>query len=128
MATTRWMIGLGVGLGLCVAQAVSPASAGDDLDDAALRQQLVGQTIKWWTDGGFLHGALDLAADGRAAITMEPPVGADVGHWRINASHLCTTWQSARAGQELCYRVRQIDAQRFVTTSGHVFELIGPMM
>jgi hypothetical protein len=126
MATTRWTIGMSMAAALGLA--ALPARAGDDLNDAALRQQLVGQTIKWWTDGGFLHGALDLAADGRAAITMEPPVGADTGQWRINASQLCTTWQSARDGRELCYRVRQIDARRFVTTSGHVFELIGPMM
>ncbi len=126
MALKHW-VGL---MGLMAAMAASSvgARAEGELTEAQLRQNLVGQSIMWWADGGFLHGALDLTADGRAAITIEHPVGSDVGRWRILASQLCTTWSSARDGAELCYHVRQITAHRFVTTSGHVFELVGPSM
>lgn len=126
MALKHWVAIVGL-MGAIVASAPSVRAEGE-LTEAQLRQSLIGQSIMWWADGGFLHGALDLTADGRAAITIEHPVGSDVGRWRISASQLCTQWASARDGAELCYHVRQITEHRFVTTSGHVFELVGPSM
>ncbi|MBL8574983.1 MAG: hypothetical protein JNM13_15010 [Hyphomicrobiaceae bacterium] len=118
----RGLTALGLFLGLA-----GPVVA-VELDAAAIRDRLVDQSILWWADGGFLHGGLELAADGSAAITMENPSGADIGRWRLDGAALCTRWNAARSGDEKCYRIRQVAPHRFVTTGGNVFELIAPGM
>lgn len=111
--------------GISMAAAVVPATAGE-LGAVDIRRELVGPSIRWWAEDTWLRGDLQLAPDGRAAITSESPMSADEGRWRLVGDELCTTWGKTRGGAEKCYRIRQIDGRRFVTSGGNVFEILEP--
>lgn len=100
------------------------ASAGE-LDGSELRDELVGQTIQWWEDGGWHAGNLSLLPDGRAEITVESPTETrDDGHWNISGNQLCTSWTSLRGRGTKCYTVMRAGTNRFVTSGGNVFVVL----
>ena len=95
-----------------------------DLGPEDIRAELVGQTIEWWSDGGWLGGALMLLPDGHAEIELtSPKTGHDVGRWSIEGRRLCTVWTALRDGAPICYTIRPAGIGRFVTSGGNVFEV-----
>lgn len=101
----------------------APLRAGD-LSEGEIRDELVGKTIVWWEDGGWLHGHLFLMPDGKAEISVSHPSRAgDVGRWSIRDGEICTAWGAVRAGREKCYAVSRGASGRFLTSGGNVFEV-----
>jgi len=102
----------------------SSAAAGE-LDGSELRDELVGQTIQWWEDGGWHAGNLSLLPDGRAEITVDSPSEMrDDGRWSISGNQLCTSWTSLRGQEMKCYSVMRAGPNRFVTSGGNVFVVL----
>jgi hypothetical protein len=102
---------------------IAPAAAAD-LTPGEIRDELIGRSITWWEDGGWLGGWLVLMPDGTAEITVDRPgaVG-DSGRWAIRGGEICTRWGEIRAGAEKCYSIRRGADGRFVTSGGNVFEV-----
>jgi hypothetical protein len=100
------------------------ASAGE-LPGPDLRDALVGQTIKWWEDGGWHAGELSLLLDGRAEIRIDAPAAMrEEGSWQIRGNELCTSWSTLRQQQTKCYSVKRTGPNRFVTSGGNVFVVL----
>lgn len=87
--------------------------------------ELVGQPIQWWDDGGFSGGELTLMENGAASLKVQTPrLEADAGRWVLRANRICTTWTTLRDGEAKCYTVRREGQDRFVTSGGNVFQRI----
>jgi hypothetical protein len=106
-----------------LAALAAPSNAGD-LSDREIRDELVGKTIVWWEDGGWLHGHLFLLPDGKAEISVSHPRRAgDIGRWTLRDGEICTAWGEVRSGREKCYAVSRGASGRFLTSGGNVFEV-----
>lgn len=117
----------GIGRAAAMALLVFATGAGAaELGEADVRAALVGKSLRWWAEDGWLHGDLTFERDGSASITSENPAAADRGRWRFADGQICTVWHATRGGAEKCYFVRQVSRHRFVTTGGNVFEIVEP--
>lgn len=109
---------------LATALALAAPAAAGDLSDREIREELVGKTIVWWEDGGWLHGHLFLMPDGKAEISVSHPRRTgDIGRWTLRDGEICTAWGEVRAGREKCYAVSRAASGRFLTSGGNVFEV-----
>lgn len=96
----------------------------DDMSSREIESELVGRSIAWWEEGGWLSGQMLLLPDGRAEISVDRPrPSGDVGRWSIRGGAICTAWGEVRGGREKCYYVRRGESGRFLTTGGNVFEV-----
>ncbi len=124
MAGSLRRIAFAAGWGVVVIAGMPSGAAAADLDGPSIENELVGRSIVWWEEGGWLKGHLRLAPDGTAEISVEDrePAG-DTGRWAIRGRDLCTVWGDLRSGREKCYSVRRNADGRFVTSGGNVFEI-----
>jgi hypothetical protein len=103
---------------------VAPAAFAGDLTSSEISDELVGRSIVWWENGGWLNGYLVLAPDGSAEISVDHPQRrGDKGRWALRGGELCTEWNEMRSGTEKCYRIQRGADGRFVTSGGNVFEI-----
>lgn len=90
-------------------------------------QGLIGAPLVWWEAEGWRHGTLELAPDGAAQIVLAGPGGgSDTGRWWAAGTGICTQWARLRAGAPACYTLRRDGAGRWHSSSGTVFERVGP--
>ena len=107
----------------CAALWTAPV-LGDELSSAEIRAELVGRSIGWWEQGGWLQGHLMFSPDGSAEISVdEPEATGDHGRWSIKGDALCTQWGELRTGAEKCYTIERGAGGRFVTSGGNIFEI-----
>jgi hypothetical protein len=102
----------------------APAGFAGDLTPTEIRDELVGRSIVWWEDGGWLNGHLVLAPDGTAEILVDHPQRqGDKGRWALRGGELCTAWDDMRSGTEKCYSIQRGADGRFITSGGNVFKI-----
>jgi hypothetical protein len=102
----------------------APLAFAGDLTSTEIRDELVGRSIVWWENGGWLNGYLVLAPDGSAEISVDHPQRqGDKGRWTLRGGELCTEWDEIRSGVQKCYSIQRGADGRFVTSGGNVFEI-----
>lgn len=96
---------------------------GEELTSAEIRAELVGRSMGWWEQGGWLRGHILFSPDGSAEITVDQPrVTGDRGRWSIKGDALCTEWGEIRT-IEKCYTIERGSHGRFVTSGGNIFQI-----
>jgi hypothetical protein len=122
MAVRAFAVAL-AGLAAVVSTPIHPASA-EELDEAEIRDELVGRQIVWWQSDGWQSGHLTLAANGAAEVSVDSPGHRiDSGRWAMRGAELCTQWTTLRSGAEKCYRIERGSDGRFLTSGGNVFQI-----
>lgn len=109
-------------LAACAALWTTPVF-GDELTSAEIQAELIGRSIGWWEQGGWLQGHILFSPDGSAEISVDQPrVTGDRGRWSIKGDELCTEWGEIRAAEK-CYTIERGEDGRFVTSGGNIFQI-----
>ena len=98
----------------------------ETLDAKAIKSELIGPSITWWSERGDMKGEMILSPGGEAHITINAPhQAADDGHWSLDGNQLCTIWSTMRRGITKCYTLRETTPGHFLTSGGNEFALQG---
>lgn len=99
-------------LGAILMLASTAATAGERLDDAALKQLLAGGLMTGTTSSGYSYRG-EFLSDGTLRGFVRQGQWKDTGKWWVTDNKYCRQWSEWRDGKAACYSIESVGGDSY---------------